>query len=340
VLRANINLDLNVFLSSIRESKSMTLVHFDSGARLFLRARTENDLHTLLTGFYLLDFGKLFWGTTGIGNHTSSPIVYSILRYLDIIDLQTLLYPEDKKKCTKVFLLMDQKMSMSMENGDGKKAMETRAIGIPPTVVYSNEAVVVEAVSAYPVSPEFQMRCSQFPQYTHSMSLQNEMYPIAGTPVSNPTGTIIAGSTGGIKDNHSWINDPDSNKGIVSVGGLIAMIFQWVSFIGLAIVIVVSTTTPTKALTGLPFCAIAFIFSTSAVWFFAYRSSMYKFISNKNVTIKYFSTIPAMEMKIFHQVHCFRTKVETSRDSDTGKTHTRRYTRTTHKAELVSRFLS
>jgi hypothetical protein len=168
------------------------------------------------------------------------------LRYLDIIDLQPL-YPahtEDKKKMYKSVPVDGPKDEyVNAENGDGKKAMETRAIGIPPTVVYSNEAVVVEAVSAYPVSPEFQMRSSQFPQYTHSMSLQNEMYPIAGTPVSNPTGTIIAGSTGGIKDNHSWINDPDSNKGIVSVGGLIAMIFQWVSFIGLAIVIVVSTTT-------------------------------------------------------------------------------------------------
>jgi hypothetical protein len=84
VLRANINLDLNVFLSSIRESKSITLVHFDSGARLFLRARTENDLHTLLTGFYLFDFGKLFWA---LPVSVTTLVVRLFTRFCDISTL-------------------------------------------------------------------------------------------------------------------------------------------------------------------------------------------------------------------------------------------------------------
>jgi hypothetical protein len=65
---------------------------------------------------------------------------------------------------------------VNAENGDGKEVIETRAIGIAPSVHYPNEAVVVEAVSAYPVSPEIQMPSSQFPQCTHPMPLQNGIH--------------------------------------------------------------------------------------------------------------------------------------------------------------------
>jgi hypothetical protein len=154
--------------------------------------------------------------------------------------------------------------------------------------------------------------------------------------VAGPAGTITTNSAG----LQPWSN------GAIAVGGLIAMIFQWASCTGIIVCAMVYAfcTDPFapcyNAIMGLPACVFVFLLSTMGVWSFAYRSSMYKFVSNKNGIFKakeYFAKVPAMEMKIFHHVHCFHTRIERYTDSD-GNSQSRTVTHTTHKAELEFHF--
>jgi hypothetical protein len=239
---------------------------------------------------------------------------------------------------------------VNAENGDGQEVIAGRVVGVAPSVYYRNdiegvqdtspydypnEAVVAEPVSAYPVSPALQTPSSQFP--CHYKTHDN----VAGT-VTNPP---VSGATGAITTSPAGIQ-PWSNDSIV-IGGLIATVFQWASFAGCITIAMVSAscTDPfaacSNAMMGLPPCLFFFIVSTIGVWTFAYNSSMYKFISNKNGVIKakeYFLKIPAMDMKLFHQVHCFHIRTEHYTDSD-GNSQSRQVTHTTHKAELEFRFL-
>jgi hypothetical protein len=239
---------------------------------------------------------------------------------------------------------------------DGEGVIQGTVIGIGPSADYRNEAIVKDTVSAHPVSPVIQMPYAQYPHYVqpipqqygmqqpvnyhnNGMQYANGMQPLN---YNNYAGTV---TTTGNEDFGAGLNSVYSQivgSNFSVVGGLISMIFQWISFAGIIVCAVVyaSCTDPfapcSNAIMGIIPCVFVFIISTVGVWVCACFSSMFMFITNPSGVVKakeYFTKIPAMEMKIFHRVHCYHTTTEHYTDSD-GRSQSRTHTHTLHKAQF------